>query len=334
MRRSAIRTAVVLGGLAISLVFGYLAIRGVRLHAAWQALRENDDWWLGPSLAALAAAMLARVVRWQLLFRPGRRPPLSSLTKAAALGLLFNCVLPARAGEAARVVALKRYEGTSLAESAATIVVERMVDVSSLLLLLFVLLPWLPPVSWLAAAAGVAGACLLAVIVLGLIVRHLRTRPEPAVRLLTRLPGLSERTVEHLVRNTLHGLETLASTWQALGVVVWTYASWLLLGLSFWFLMVGFDLGLSPLAGLLVVIATGLAFIVPSAPAALGVFEAAGLTVLSAYGIPRSDAFAYVLVLHLLNFMPFVIAGLLVIAWDARVQRLSTLKSLQVGSRR
>ena len=69
MHRSAIRALVVLAGLAISLGFGYLAIRGVRPQAAWQALRENNDWWLLPSLATLAVAMLARVVRWQLLFR-------------------------------------------------------------------------------------------------------------------------------------------------------------------------------------------------------------------------------------------------------------------------
>jgi uncharacterized protein (TIRG00374 family) len=334
MRRSAIRAAVVLGGLAISLVFGYLAVRGVRPHAAWRALQASNDWWLGPSLAALAAAIVARVVRWQLLFRPGRRPPLRSLGKATVVGLLFNSILPARAGEAARVVALKRYEGTSLAETTATVVVERIVDVSSLLLLLFVLLAWLPPVSWLSAAAGVAGGCLLGIAVLGLVVSRVRERPEPAIHLLARLPGLREDNVRRLVRNTLHGLETLVSPRQALGVVAWTYVSWLLLGLSFWFLMIGFDLGLSFLAGLLVVIATGLAFIVPSAPAALGVFEAAGLTVLSAYGIPRSHAFAYVLTLHLLNVVPFVFAGLAVLVWDARVRRLSPAKAVPVRSRR
>jgi uncharacterized protein (TIRG00374 family) len=192
----------------------------------------------------------------------------------------------------------------------------------------------LPPVSWLSAAAAVAGGCLLGIVVLGLVVRHVRERPEPAILLLSRLPGLREDTVRRLVRNTLHGLETLVSPRQALGVTAWTYVSWLLLGLSFWFLMIGFDLGLSYLAGLLVVIATGLAFIVPSAPAALGVFEAAGLTVLSAYGVPRSQAFAYVLALHLLNVVPFVLGGVAVLVWDAHVQRLSSAKAVPVRSRR
>ena len=80
-----------------------------------------------------------------------------------------------------------------------------------------------------------------------------------------------------MTENALHGMETLVSPRQAIAVLAWTYGAWFLLGLSFWFLMFGLHLHLSILAGLLVVITTGLAFIVPSAPSAVGVFEAAGL---------------------------------------------------------
>jgi uncharacterized membrane protein YbhN (UPF0104 family) len=81
-----------------------------------------------------------------------------------------------------------------------------------------------------------------------------------------------------------------------------------------------------------VVIATGLAFIIPAAPAAVGVFEAAGLAVTSAYGVPRSHALAYVLVLHVLNFAPFILAGLLILAADARASRVSTAPAARLGS--
>jgi uncharacterized membrane protein YbhN (UPF0104 family) len=81
--------------------------------------------------------------------------------------------------------------------------------------------------------------------------------------------------------------------------------------------MIGFHLHLSVLAGLLVAIATGLSFIVPAAPGSVGVFEAAGLASTSAYGIPNSQALAYVLVLHALNVLPFLIAGLAVLAVSA-----------------
>jgi uncharacterized protein (TIRG00374 family) len=278
--------------------------------------------------------MFARIVRWQLLFRPGRRPPLAALAKAGILGLFFNSLLPARAGEAARIVALKRYAGTSFAETTATVMVERIVDVGSLLLLLFALLPWLPRVSWLSTAGIVAAALVAAIVVLGVAVHRVRARPGAAVRLLSRLPWLHEEQARHLVEHVVYGMETLVRPGQAFGVLVWTYVSWGLLAVSFWLLMLGFHLGLSPAAGMLVVIATGLAFIVPAAPAAVGVFEAAGLTALSAYGIPRSHAFAYVLTLHLLNFVPFVAAGLVVLLLDRSWRRAVRPVPVAVRSRR
>jgi uncharacterized protein (TIRG00374 family) len=242
--------------------------------------------------------------------------------KATVLGYFFNSILPVRAGEAARIVALKHYAGTSRAEATGTVVVERMLDVSSLIVLLFVLLPWLPPVSWIGPAAIVASACLAAIVTLGLLIRHVSGPRLPwGGRFLSRLLRLREETVLRLIANAVHGLATLTRPRQAAGAIAWTFLSWFMLALSFWFLMICFHLGLSPLAALLVVIATGLSFIIPAAPAAVGVFEAAGLAVTTAYGVPRSHAFAYVLILHVLNFLPFLLAGLAVLAGDARARR-------------
>jgi glycosyltransferase 2 family protein len=328
------KPAAVLATLAISAAFGYFAVRGIRFSATWNALAENNYLWLVPSFAALTASIGCRIVRWQTLFDPIRRPPFRSLTKATIVGFFFNSILPARAGEIARIVALRKYAGTPPAETTATVIVERLFDVSSLIVLLFVLLPWLPKVSWLGPAAIVALVCLVAILALIVFGRLVSDRPRPpGVSLLARIPGVSEDAAVRLIGNLVHGLHTLRRPRQALAAIAWTFLSWLLLGLSFWFLMIGFDLGLSPLAGLLVVIATGLAFIIPAAPAAVGVFEAAGLAVTSAYDIPRSHALAYVLVLHILNFAPFIFAGLLLLAADARASSVSTASMARLRSR-
>ena len=322
MRRQLAKAAAVVATFAISVVFGYLALRGVKLGAAWRASRASNYWWLGPSLGAFAVSIFLRTVRWQVLFRPGRRPPLGSVAKATVIGYFFNSILPARAGEAARILALKHYAGTSRAETTGTVVVERVLDVSTLIVLLFVLLPWLPHVSWLGTAAIVAFVCLAAIVALSLLIRHVSGPRLPrGARRLSRLFGLREETVLRLTANAVHGLATLTRPRQAAGAIVWTFLSWFMLGLSFWFLMIGFRLGLSPLAALLVVIATGLSFIIPAAPAAVGVFEAAGLAVTTAYGVPRSRAFAYVLILHVLNLLPFLVAGLAVLGGEARARR-------------
>jgi uncharacterized membrane protein YbhN (UPF0104 family) len=214
------------------------------------------------------------------------------------------------------------------------VIVERLFDVSSLIVLLFAVLAWLPHVSWLKPAAIVAFVSLAAVLALIVFGRLASDRPRPlGVSLLARIPGLREETISRLTANVVHGLATLGRPRQAFAALGWTFLSWLLLGLSFWFLMIGFDLGLSPLAGLLVVIATGLAFIIPAAPGAVGVFEAAGLAVTSAYGVPRSPALAYVVVLHIVNLAPFIVAGVLLLATDARAARISAASAVRLRSR-
>jgi uncharacterized membrane protein YbhN (UPF0104 family) len=80
-----------------------------------------------------------------------------------------------------------------------------------------------------------------------------------------------------------------------------------------WLTMLGFDLGLSPVAGLLVAIAVNIAMILPASPAAVGVFEASALVALNAYGVPKEQALGYALVVHVLNFVPYIVVGFFVL---------------------
>jgi uncharacterized protein (TIRG00374 family) len=316
--------------LVVGAVFAYLALRNVKFAETWDALKQSNYWWLIPSLALLTASTFLRALRWQLLFSQRRRPPLRAAWDANLVGLFFNSVLPARAGDAARVAALKKYAGTPMAESAATVAVERVFDVLSLLALLFISAPFLPHVSWLRAAALLA--LVLAVGLAGVICsialfgdRPLRFVLGP----LKRFPRVSEEHVEREVENLAHGLAALRNARLGVGNFLLTTLSWLVLGVGFWLLMLGFDLDVSPLAGVLAVVAVGLALIVPSPPAAVGVFEAAGLAALNPYGISGSRALAYVAVLHALNIIPFTIAGLVVLAGPRRRVAPDTLPALR-----
>jgi uncharacterized protein (TIRG00374 family) len=321
-RRNAFRVAAVMGIVAITVFFTYLALRDVRYGETWAALKRSNYWWLFPTLAALAVHVVLRVFRWQLVFKPDRRPPFDPTAKATLVGYLFNSILPARAGEAARIVALNEYAGTSRAEATATVVVERVFDVLSLLVILFVMTPWLPHVSWLRSAALLALVLAIAFAVAIAVIAIYGERPVLfALRPLARLPFLDRNRVEHMARNVVHGLESLRNFRHGLAVFLCTTLSWVVLGVGFWFLMLGFDLHLSVLAGLLVTVAIGLSFIVPSPPAGVGIFEAAGLAALSSYGISKSHGLAYVLVLHVVNVLPLIAAGLLVLAVQARRAR-------------
>lgn len=309
------RAALVWLGVAVTLVFTYLAVRNAHLEEVWDALRESEMVWLVPAFAVLAVGVLIRGVRWWSLFTPATRPPLGATLRAVLVGYFFNNVLPLRAGEAARVVALHRYAATSRVESATTTALERVYDVLALLLLLFALLPWLPDVRWLRAAAVFGAIVVVGVAAAVLVFGRWGTRPiHWLMRPLHRLPIHAER-IESSADKVLQGLVGLRHAHIALPAAIWTVLSWVVVGISAWLLLLGFDLGesLSPVAGVFVVITINLALVLPSSPAAVGVFEWATVLALGAYGIDDSDALSYAVVLHALHFVPFVLAGLVLV---------------------
>ncbi len=295
-------------------------MRNVRIGEVWRHLRESDYLWLLPSLAALILAAVLRGLRWQLLFAPETRPPFRPVLSAMLIGQLFNNVLPVRAGEAARIVALNRSVGTPRAEIAGTVVVERAYDVLTVLVLLFIGLPWFPHVSWLRAAAIFAVVLTAAMVAIYVVLAVYGERPlKFALRPLARLPFVSHERTELAAGNIVHGMAGLRRPRMVVAALFWTTASWILLGVSTWCVLRGFasTRHLSPVAGVLVVIAVALALILPSSPGAVGVFEWSTQLALGAYGISKEAALAPALVLHVVNFVPYIAAGLLILVHQA-----------------
>jgi glycosyltransferase 2 family protein len=294
----------------VTIAFGAYAVRGVDLGEMRDAITRAEDRWLVASLAVLVLAIALRALRWQYLFPARNRPGYRAVSTALLIGYFFNSVLPARAGEAARVVAIGRLEPVSRMTAAGTVVVERVYDFLVVGLLLLILVPWLPRVTWLPQTLSFLAA--LVIVIAGVVIVLRRLGDRPARLLLSPLQKFSLVSAPRLdlAATNLTAAFTTARTPRpaALGLAV-GLASWLLFGFSFWLVMRAFDLGLPFGAGLLVAIATALGAVIPSGPAGLGVFEAATVVALSAYGVSGTEALTYAVVLHALNFFPFLLAG-------------------------
>jgi uncharacterized protein (TIRG00374 family) len=314
VRTALSRAGMLIVSVGLSLLFLWLAARGVELSLFWESLQECNYLMLVPAFAVLVVGVVIRSLRWQLLFAPATRPPLGAVTRALLVGQLFNVVLPMRAGEAARIVVLYQDTRTSRAESLGTVAVERLYDILGLLLLLLLSTPFLPEVTWLRRAAVLA-AVLLALAALGaVVVGRYGARPVRVVlRPLARIPRVTREHVDGIAERLVYGLGALhqpklAAPGFLLGVV-----SWLVLALSCWLVLESFDLGLGYAAGILILVTTTLSLVIPSAPAAVGVFEAGGVLALRAFGVDESTALSATVVLHVLTVFPVAAAGLLVL---------------------
>jgi uncharacterized protein (TIRG00374 family) len=306
-----LRTVLLLAGFAASLVLTYFALRDIDFRAFLDALADGDPIWFTASLAVLVGAYLVRVARWWVLFDARERPPLRALVRALLVGDFLTSLLPVlRLGELARVIVLHREAGTPRSVGLGTVVTERVQDSIALLLLLFVAVPFAPAVTWLRAAA-LFFAVLLAGLVVALVVFwRFGSRPLGLLlRPLTRLPGFSPARTELAAEGILRGLAGLRNVRVALAAFALTLLSWLAVAFAYALALRGVALELDLDAGILVAVATTFSLLLPSLPASVGIFEAAGLVALEPYGVDEAQALSGVVVIHVLTFVPFLILG-------------------------
>jgi uncharacterized protein (TIRG00374 family) len=219
------------------------------------------------------------------------------------------------------VVALARLEPISRATAAGTVLVERAYDLLVVVLLLVLLVPWLPRVSWLPQALTLLAVLVVVLTVASVLVHRHGDRPARLLLSpLKRLSSLSPARIDLAAANLTAALATARAPRSAAIALALTTVSWALLGFSFWLAVPALDLGLPLGAGLLVAIATGLGGVIPSGPAGIGVFEAATVVALSAYGVSGTEALSYAVILHALNLFPFLVAGGIALLWSARAE--------------
>lgn len=123
-------------GIAISALFIYLALRPVKPAEVWNAIVSFKWIWAVPFLAATWLSLYIRAIRWHYLVRPARFLSPNRLFSPMMIGFAMNSILPARAGEFARAYVLGKKENVPFTSAFATVVVERIFDMLTLLLML------------------------------------------------------------------------------------------------------------------------------------------------------------------------------------------------------
>ncbi len=260
-------------------------------------------------MAALLApaGILARARRWRYLFPPRLAPP--ALVPAMMIGYMANNVLPLRAGEVVRVYVVAHRWGHGFWLALATLVVERVIDSLSIVLILatLVLLVPVPPIFQHAAVIlvliDVVGIAVLAVLALAPAAGR-----RAVARLARRWPRLEPRVlgIYDTFARGVDGVRTPAHIGPVLG---WNAVAWTLAALAAWTSLRAVNIELPFLAGWTVLAFVGLGVSVPSAPGYIGVFPWAAILGAGLFGVSRADATAFALVFHASQFVPVTLLG-------------------------
>lgn len=132
------KKGLVLSGVCISGLFLWLALRHTNFSDIRQAFEDARLWPVFPMLACLFAFYWLKAIRWSVLLSPTHTVTSSSLVPAMMAGAAGNNLLPAHFGELVRVYFAGNKFGIPKSTVLATLVVERLFDIVSVLALLAV----------------------------------------------------------------------------------------------------------------------------------------------------------------------------------------------------
>jgi glycosyltransferase 2 family protein len=297
--------------ITISLAFLVLALQGINLKALAAALRQADYLWLLPAIVITLAILATKGVRWQLLFLPEYHLPFAPVFTALSAGYLASNVLPARLGEVVRVVLLVSEEPVGVARTVSTIVVERLLDILSLLIILVLLLPFitLPPVMTRAAQSLAILALLGSAVLLMLsfwkegVLRWTRSG-------LRHVTFLDRPMVYEGLGHLIDGFATLRGR-LGLVLIALSLLSWVGSVAVAWCVSQAFAMSV-PVTGIaFAVVVVALGMVVPSSPGYIGVFHYLATVALAPFGVSKDVALSFALVWHGLNYIELSLVGLI-----------------------
>jgi uncharacterized membrane protein YbhN (UPF0104 family) len=259
--------------------------------------------WIVAGVALYVVATLVRAERWhQILEHTGVNAKRSDCYALTTVGYMGNNVLPARAGEALRVVLLSPRCNASKRTLISSIVAERVLDVIALLTI------------FVATVYGVLSTSEVLPTDRPLLVT--------GIGILLLLAGavaiwvLRRHHVFERVRDWLRPLadspRALVSRW-GLVLLGGTFLLWTIEASVYWTVARAIDMDISISGALYLVALTNFVAALPAAPGSLGTFDAAVAWGAARLGATGSVAVSYVILIRFVLYVPITIVGLVVL---------------------
>jgi phosphatidylinositol alpha-mannosyltransferase len=291
------------------------ALSRLELQRVGHALVTATPGWIVLALVLMSLAMLMRSISWHQTLRaalPDTPLPWGAVVRATMIGVMGSAIVPGRLGEPTRVLVLsRRLDGRTsrlLPVVAGTVFSQTLFNLLALAILLVVTITSVPLPSGHGAAIAIALAVPLAVCaliiagprLLALGRRSRSARVARAANAIGRLLALARR-----------GLVVFARPRYGVTAIAFQLLAWALQWLACYTVILA--LGLQPKAGIAaaaaILLAVNLSAVLPATPSNVGVFQAACLVVLAAYGVGAGQGLAYGIILQAVEVITALILG-------------------------
>ena len=275
-------------------------------------INNIDYFWLFLSVLLLMGSMIVRSIRWQYILGSKYKISLNDLFGSVMIGYFGNSILPFRIGEFARAFTLSKISTISSFEAFGTIILERVLDLSSLFIITLFFGYFFP----FSSVFGYYFIFIISIVLLFIFITIMNKNMR------SKLFRMFERSVKNnskekslifiKLKDIINGFSILNQKKNNFRIFFLSFFLWFiyyiitLCGIQ----AIGIDLSLFQ-AGI-VLIVTSFAIGVPSAPGAVGTYHAATVFIVSnIFLYTQEESLGLAILLHAIAFIPEVIVGAL-----------------------
>ena len=326
-------------GILISLVCLWLAIKDIPVQTMAGSIGSAAYLWLIPAFAAQILAVLTRSQRWIVLLKQPKRF-IPSLW-AQGIGYLFTNILPFRMGEPARVLVMAEQCQLPLMYVAGSALVERLLDVATIIFALILVLPWMAVPPSVSNAGLVFGLlALFGLVVIILMARFKNFAHHVLEKLLTVLRVLPTPSILRWFDDFVDSLSLLLDFRVAIKAAFLSLVTWFFSACVYICVIKTFQADGLVIEAVFMMVALSLAVTVPSSPGFIGVFQYAGQQALVLpFGAKYNSGNALLITLtaHLIYYIFTTGLGLVAIwatgtSFSKLVKTMSGQKNIRDGS--
>ena len=306
--------------LLLAIAFGLLvfAFRGISVSKIIHEMLQANIFWLLLSLVPSIIALISRAYRWNLLVEPlGYAPRLKKTFYALMVGYFANLAFP-RLGEITRCAALSKAESIPFNNLLGTVIVERAIDVITLLVCLMltaiiefkrlgdflmdsIVNPIVEKLKQFATSPVVIIGAIVFIIAIFFIVRYFRNKSGKAQK---------GSKIVHLIKELTSGLKSIGRLKRPWLFVFHSILIWFLYFLSMYicFSALPSTNGLGLSAALFLLVAGGLGMSAP-VQGGIGAYHLLVSQGLMLYGLSKQDGLAFATLVHTSQIIMVVLLG-------------------------
>ena len=298
-------------GIMVSLLFLYLALENVDIRVVAASFRNIDFRYLALCIVCQFASLFCRSYLWKNILSFEKDVRYRHSFEALLIGYMGNNVLPFRMGEAMRAYAMGKKEGISRTLSFASIILERLIDLFTLLLFFLTLVLLMKLEEWIILSGIVVFAFLiLAILFLYAVASDFLSLPSALYKIAIRyIPEQLTGTVERIAGSFVKGIKLIRNLQQALWLFFLALMAWILWTAILYFGLKAFHLNLPITATLLLSVVVNIGVMVPSSPGFIGVFQYLCIISLSVFSVSKEVALGFSFLVHSIQYIPTTLLG-------------------------